>query len=133
MMISFWVVGGGAGKKAYTHCALRRYVMKLHLHIHLDQIEELISIGASIMATVQELEAKVDTLIASSAAEKAEVMAALAEQATLLADARLLIEQLTAGQPATQAQIDAIAAKVDAANMAVQDIYTPTPPPTPVP
>jgi len=106
----------------------------IHIHIHLDSVDEAVikhllsplsKLGAKIMATLQDLKDKVALLTTTIADEKAEVTAKLAELSTQI---QALKDQLAAGTLVTQADLDGLAAQVDALTIAAEDITVPDAP-----
>ena len=103
------------------------------LGIILTQVNTLTKQGAFIMATVQELQAKVNDLVASAAAREARDVA---QDAVTAAQIKSLQDQVTALQalgstagltPEQQAAVDAMIASVQAVITSL-DAADPTPP-----
>jgi hypothetical protein len=78
--------------------------------------------GDIILATLQELQAKLDDINAAIVSERAEVQALLSDLRTQI---QVLQDQINSGQLVTQEQLDALAASADAIVARVRDISEP--------
>lgn len=103
--------------------------MRLDIYLHFagfgfdlgKAISKLFDQGEKIMASVQELNDKIDQLSAATDAERQEVLAVLQ---ALKDQVQALKDQIAAGTPASQADLDALATRLDDQIAKVQAIVT---------
>lgn len=77
------------------------------------------------MSTLQDLQSKIAQLASDIAAEKVEVQTMLTDLRTQV---QTLSEQIAAGTPVTQEQLDTLVSSFDALDAAVKDISEPPAP-----